>query len=147
MSKKIKSVIADVISDVKEFASEVLTKTEMFLKLFSLVDVKEVKAIAESETDTIAKRVAVSKYLIQVAHDNKLLMSVNSTDTFREMIYNLIAEESNVKSKKFFSAKKLNDKISKHECLEFLKRSHQAKVVMSALYSNLKCCKKLYDLK
>ena len=124
---------------------EKLCRTEMFFKLFSLIDVKEVKAIDENEKDTVAKRVAIAKYLIQVAHDNKLLSSINSTDTFREDIYNLFSDTK--KSKKFFSAEKLNDKVSRKKCLEHLKKDVNAKVVLCAMYSDNKSCKALYETK
>ena len=155
MSKKVKQKIAlavdNVMSEVVEVVSEVekvvLTLVEQFIKLFDYVDDSVIESLAV-EKDTDARRSKISLYLLEVAHENKLLDSIKSTSTFREKLYALIQNESDAKSKLLFADnKRLENVVSKKQCLEFLKHSNQAKVVMCAMYSKLKCCKELYELK
>ena len=143
----IDSVMSEVVEVVSEVENVVLTLVEQFIKLFDYVDDSVIESLAV-EKDTDARRSKISLYLLEVAHENKLLDSIKSTSTFREKLYALIQNESDAKSKKMFEDnKRLEQVVSKKQCLKFLKENTHAKVVMSAMYSKLKCCKELYEVK
>jgi hypothetical protein len=113
-----------------------ITRTEQFLKLFSCINVKTLKAIKND--DTIMQRVLIAEYLLKVAKENNLLTSVKATATLREDLFSMIQDKDAVKSKKFFSKEKLNDKISKQECIASIKKSVKAKAIFSSMYSKNK---------
>jgi len=146
MSKKTKQKIAlavdNVMSDVENV---VLTLVEQFIKLFSFVDDVTLEMLAVIK-DTDARRVQIAQYLIDTAHANDLLKSINSTSTFREKLFAMIQKESDVKSKKLFDDnKRLENVISKKDCLKFLKTDVNAKKVMMSMYSNMKYVQNFYE--
>ena len=154
MSRKTKQKIAlavdNVMSDVVEVVSEVenvvLTLVEQFIKLFDYVD-EVVLCRHALIKDTEVRRSTIASYLLKVAHEKKLLDSIKSTSTFREKFYALIQDAKASKSKKLFDDnKRLENVISKRDCLKFLKENEVAKTAMLSMYSNMKYVQKFYDV-
>ena len=72
------------------------------LEVLELVEAGKVDTLGKEE-DTIKRRVDVAKYLLDLAHKAGKLSRIKSTDTMRELIYNLIAIDTQ-KSKDFHKA-------------------------------------------
>ena len=85
--------------EVKKPAVEAVSIIDTMLEVLELVELGKVDLLGKEE-DTIKRRVDVSKYLLTLAHKEGKLLRIKSTDTMRELLYNLIAIDTQ-KSKDF----------------------------------------------
>lgn len=102
---------------------------DTLLEVLELIEINKIDKLHTAISDTISKRVQIAEYLLDLAHKQNKLMRIKSTDTMREILYNLIAIDTQ-KSKDFHKS----EQAKASDSIKDILASKKASLVFSILY-------------
>lgn len=115
-------------NEVKATNEVKINRIDEVLQALELCNKAKIEELNKQE-DIDIRRSAIASYVLEVAHENKMLLSFKKTSAFRELLYNLLAIDTK-KSKEFH--KEQQAKAS--DTIKDIKDSALASFIFSSMY-------------